>query len=89
VLVNEPCQDGRPQTKRVLCVLLLQESTMWWCLKVSLVRLVFRLLALLRYSTSDLTRFCLQYTPFFPSPRLAGTTEAEHLFIFGGAPAGA
>ncbi len=27
VLVNEPCQDGIPQTQRVLCVLLLSRAT--------------------------------------------------------------
>jgi len=42
-----------------LCVLLLEESDMWWYLKVSPVRFVFRLTALLEYSTCDLTHVCL------------------------------
>lgn len=50
----------------LLCVLLLKESDIWWCLKVSLVSFVFRLVALLEYSTCDLTHVCLQYMLFFP-----------------------
>lgn len=35
MLIEEACQVGYQRTKRVLCVLLLEESDIWWCLKVS------------------------------------------------------
>jgi hypothetical protein len=76
---------GYQQTKKVLCVLLLCESDMWWCLKVSRSVLCSgQARSISGFDLSPDTR-CMQYTLFFPDAT-ARITEAESLFICGGAP---